>query len=411
MKIIPCLIAATLLASAPAVAHADTPAPVPTMDLADTPLKTSGHTITGTNADWGLDWFTLAFHATTKTAILQISTQPATADKQGRYSMGATQPIALTGASGSDPTSLTLPGHTYAFSQHVQGLQQGTTYHFLITAPVKPGFKPVQVVGSIRTEQHGEHMIVRRASGLDLEFTASAASATVSVSTSPVVQGSRLKGSTPVLIKGQPVSGLYRFTHAFDNLTPGTEYYVLVVPGSTKATPCVTATSTKTRQIEVTVEKIRVIDDADKGLLGKGDLLFQVRGTDTPDGSTLWGSHYGETKLGSGQTVNLAESAKAPRHTFTSKQSAVTVQVEGRESDWVTRSARQLCEHAYNQPHEKHKARWLNKADSGANCYQFSYAQTTFDLTKGALQTRTFTVARSPELRFEVTVRMVVTAV
>jgi hypothetical protein len=107
----------------------------------------------------------------------------------------------------------------------------------------------------------------------------------------------------------------------------------------------------------------------------------------------------------------LKGSAKAPKHTFTTKKSAFTVQVEGRESDWVGKSAREFCESAYRQPGENHTARWLNSGDSGAECYQFSYAEAGFDLTKGATQTKTFSVARSPELRFEVTVRMTMKAV
>jgi hypothetical protein len=415
MKIIPGLIAAAVLASTPGVALADTPAPVPSNgpgQISDTPLKTSSHTITGTNGKWGLDWFDLNFDATLKSAVLQVSKKAPTQNKQGVYSMGATQPIALTGkgAGNPDPSSLVLSGQKYAFAQRVEGLEQGTTYHFLITLPVGPGFKPVQVVGSVRTEHHGVHTITRRTTGLDLDFTASGGSATVSVSKSSQIVGSKLKGSTAVVIKGTKQGDSNRFTHSFQNLTPGTKYYVLAMVNGPQTTQRLTETSTKSQQVEVTVEKIRVIDDADNGLRGKGDLLFQIRGTTAPTKSGVWGSHYGETKIGSGQTVNLKESPSAPRHTFTTKGSSFTVQVEGRESDWVGKSGREFCEENYYQPNQKHSARWLNKADSGVNCYQFSYAETAFDLKQGNVQTRTFTVARSPELRFEVTVKMTMKA-
>ena len=75
------------------------------------------------------------------------------------------------------------------------------------------------------------------------------------------------------------------------------------------------------------------------------------------------------------------------------------------------KSAREFCESAYRQPGENHTARWLNSGDSGAECYQFSHAETAFDLNKGKTQTKTFSVARTPDLRFEVTVRMTMKAV
>ncbi len=415
MKIIPGLIAAAVLVSTPGVALADTPAPVPSKgpgQMADTPLKTSSHTITGTSVEWGLDWFDLKFDATLKNAVLQISKKAPTQNKQGVYSMGAAQPVALTGkgAGNQDPNSLVMPGQKYAFGQRVEGLEQGTTYHLLINLPVGAGFTPVQVVGSVRTEHHGVHTITRRTTGLDLDFTASGGSATVSVSKSSQIVGSKLQGSTAVVVKGTKQGDKNRFTHSFGNLTPGTKYYVLAVVNGAQTTQRLTETSTKSQQVEVTVEKIKVLDDADNGLRGKGELLFQVRGTTAPTKSSSWGSHYGETKIGSGQTVNLKESPMAPRHTFTTKGSSFTVQVEGQEADWVGKSARYLCEETYNQPDQKHTARWLNKADSGVNCYQFSHAETSFDLKQGNVQTKTFQVARSPELRFEVTVKMTMKA-
>lgn len=411
MKIIPSVLAAVVMVGTPGMAVADTPAPKQPAgpgQIADAPLKTSNHTITGLNADWGLDWFRLGFDATLKNAVLQVSTQAPTQNKQGVYSMGSAQPIYLTGSGAGTPdvTALAQPGQKYAFDRRVEGLQQGTTYHVLVTLPVGPEFRPVQVVGIIRTEHHSSHVITRRLTGLDLAFTASAGGATVSVSTSPKIVGSALKGSTPVLIKGQPQGLGYRFTHSFTNLKPGTTYYVLAVANGQKSTQRLTETSTKTRHVEVVVEKIKVIDDADQGFRGKGDLLFQVRGTTQPTKSGVWGSHFGETAIGSGQTVNLVGSPKAPRHTFTTGQSSFTVQVEGRESDWVGASGRELCEGAYAQPAEKHGARWMNSEDGGGFCYQFSHAEAMFDIAKGNVQTRTFSVARSPELRFQVTVRM-----
>jgi hypothetical protein len=416
MKIIPGLIAAAVLGSIPGVALADTPIPSQTKgpgQMADAPLKASNHTISGTNGKWGLDWFDLRFDATLKHAVLQVSKAAPKQDKQGVYSMGAAQPVALTGkgAGTPDPDSLALPGQKFAFSQRVEGLDQGTTYHFLVNLPVGAGFKPVQVVGSVRTEQHSVHTITRRTDGLGLDFTASAGSAMVSVSKSSQIVGSKLKDSKAVLIKGTPQDGKNRFTHTFGNLTPGTQYYVLAVANGSQTTQRLTQTSTKTQRVEVTVERIKVIDDADNGLRGKGELLFQVRGTNSPTKASVWGGHYGETKIGSGDAVGLVGSPKAPQHVFTTKDSSFSVQVEGRESDAVTKSAREFCERHYAQPNQKHTARWLNEADSGADCYQFSHAQTGFDLKQGNAQTKTFSVARSPELRFEVTVKMTMKAV
>ena len=415
MKIIPGLIAAAVLATTPAVAMADTPAPTPSKgpgQIVDVPLKTSSHVITGTSVEWGLDWFSLKFDATMKNATLQVSTQEPTKNAKGVYSMGAAQPVALVGkgAANPDPDSLTLPGQKYAFAKRVEGLDQGTTYHFLISLPVGAGYKPVQVVGSVRTEFHSVHTITRRTTGLDVDFTASGGWATISVSTSPQIVGSKLEGGTVVSMKGTPQGDKKRFTHSFEGLTPGTKYYVLAVVNGHQYTQRLTETSTKTQQVEVTVEKIKVIDDADNGLRGGGELLFQVRGTDAPTKAGFWGSHYGETKIGSGKTVDLAGSNKAPRHSFTTKRSSVIVQVEGREADAVTKSTREFCDKHFSQPSQKHGARWMNETQGGG-CFQFSFAETAFDLTQGNVQTRTFSVARTPELRFEVTVRMTVSTV
>ncbi|MEI2643323.1 MAG: hypothetical protein V9G10_13635 [Candidatus Nanopelagicales bacterium] len=411
MNIIPGILTAAVLIATPGVALADTPAPKPNngpTQFADVPLKTSNHTISGHSRDWGLDWFELRFDATLKNAVLQVSTQPPKQNAQGVYSMGATQPVALTGkgAGTPDPNSLAIPGQKYAFTQRVEGLKQATTYYYLINLPVGSGFKPVQEVGTLRTEHHSAHSITRRTTALDLDFTASAGSATVSVSTSPQIVGSKLKGSKAVVVKA--ANG--RFSHTFTDLTPGTKYYVLSVANGQQATQRLTETSTKSQQIAVTVEKIKVIDDADNGLRGKGELLFQVRGTNTPDKSGAWGNQFGETSIGSGKTVTPSGS-NAPRHTFTTKKDSFAVQVEGREADWVGKSAREFCESAYRQPGENHTARWLNSGDSGAECYQFSHAETAFDLNKGKTQTKTFSVARTPDLRFEVTVRMTMKAV
>jgi hypothetical protein len=415
MHIIPGILTAAVLVATPGVALADTPAPTPNSgptQFADAPLKTSNHAISGTTQDWGLDWFQLRFDATLKSAILQVSTQAPTKNAQGVYSMGATQPVALTGkgAGTPDPNSLALPGQKYAFTQRVEGLKQGTTYYYVVTLPVGSGFKPVQMVGSVRTEHHSVHTITRRTHSLDLDFTASAARSWVSISTSPEITGGKLKGSKAVQLTGTKQGDHRRFTHTFTNLTPGTTYYVLASPSSTKPTDRLTKTSTKSQQIEVVVEKIRVIDDADNGLRGKGDLLFQVRGTNAPTKSGAWGTPFGETKIGSGDTVTPTAEHPA-RHTFTTKKSAFIAQVEGRESDWVGKSEREFCESAYRQPGEDHTARWLNSGDSGANCYQFAHAETGFDLNKGKAQTKTFSVARTPDLRFEVTVRMTMKAV
>ncbi len=414
MNIIPGILTAAVLVATPGVALADTPAPgnTPTQ-FADAPLKTSNHAITGSSQDWGLDWFELTFDATLKNAILQVSTQAPKKNAQGVYSMGATQPVALTGngAGTPDPNSLAVPGQKYAFTQRVEGLKQGTTYHYLVNLPVGSGYKPVQMVGSVRTEHHSVHTITRRTRSLDLDFTASHVKSFVSISTSPQIVGSKLKGSTPVWLTGTKQGANHRFSHTFTNLTPGTTYYVYATVPGIRPTQRLTETDTKSQQIEVTVEKIKVIDDADKGLRGKGDLLFQVRGTTSPAKNGAWGSAFGETKIGSGDTVNLKGSDKAPTHTFTTKKSSFSVQVEGRESDWISKSTGEFCERVYNQPGQNHTARWLNSGDSGSECYQFSYAETAFDLDKGKSQTKTFSVARTPDLRFEVTVRMAMKAV
>lgn len=134
MNIISGILTVVVLVAAPGVALADTPAPnnSPTQ-FADVPLKTSNHTITGTSQDWGLDWFEVRFDATLKNAVLQVSTHAPKQNQQGVYSMGAAQPVALTGkgAGTPDPNALAVPGQKYAFTQRVEGLTEGTTYYYL----------------------------------------------------------------------------------------------------------------------------------------------------------------------------------------------------------------------------------------------------------------------------------------
>lgn len=135
----------------------------------------------------------------------------------------------------------------------------------------------------MRTEHHSVHTITRRTRSLDLEFTASHVKSWVSISTSPQIVDGKLKGSTPVSLTGTKDGANHRFRRTFAKLTPGTTYYVYATVAGSRPTKRVTETSTKSQQIEVAVEEIKTISRGpDKGLRGKGDLLFEVR-DDLPD--------------------------------------------------------------------------------------------------------------------------------
>ena len=398
--------------------------PAPTVgvqDIANPPLMDSGRSFGQLSQSWTRTSFHIDFKANVATALMQVSTKAPTKNSDGRYSMAAVPPVvvkaAATGGGLSDSNSMR------SFAKTVTGLEQGRTYYYLLTLPTAPGFKPVQRLGEVATIRHGQHKTSAGHGWVDVSFVADRSLAYVALGTSGARSGvAGLKGGNAIALKGTQISGgknpVFRFGYRFNSLRPDTTYYVLTSLQKAHGPydQELITTRTKKRQVTVTVTKIKVIDDADGLGRGKGDLLFQVRGTSAPTKAGDWGSWYGETQIGSGTTVNLLGSPKAPKHTFTTRANSTRVQLEGRESDWVTKSDRKFCESVYNQPGQAHVARWLNSGDSGSTCYQFSFAEAQVNLpttfhTGTSVSYADISVPRSPSLRFSARVKVEVKSV
>lgn len=399
-------------------AAADTPPAHQNLSLSDAPAPASGKAFGTSRQSWTHDSFTTEFQANVDTVILQVGTSAPTKGAGGRYSMGAAQPVVLQ-AKPAAPGSLLGPGAMRSFSKTVTGLAPGRTYHYLLTIPTGAGFQPVQMVASVQTIRHQGHTITRGSDWIEVSFEGHQPNAWVSLGTSATVDdtGRGLSGGKTVKVSGTDLSqgpdSRYRYSYRFSKLAVDHPYQLLTSVESSlfEYDRKLQKISTKPRTVTVAVERIDVHDDADTGLRGKGELLFQARGTTAPAKVGTWSNAYGETSIGSGQSRNIP-AAGQPRHTVTTSADTIAVQVEGREADAVTKSTRKFCESAYNQPDEKHGARWLNTGESGAECYQFSFAETMVDLPAtiagGGTTVRTIKVSRSPDLRFTAHVRITV---
>lgn len=412
------VLALAALGPAAGIAAADTPPATPNLSLADAPAKVSGKKFGTSSQSWTHDSFTTKFQANVDTVILQVGTSAPTKGADGRYSMGAAQPVVLQ-AKPATPGSLLGPGGMRSFSRTVTGLVPGRTYHYLLTIPTGAGYQPVQMVASVQTFRHQGHTVTRGSDWIEVSFEGHQSKAWVSLGTSSTVDGTGrgLSGGKTVQVSGTDLSSgpdsRYRFTHRFTDLGVDRTYQLLtaVKSGVFDYDRNLQKVSTKPRTVTVAVERIDVQDDADAGFRGKGELLFQARGTTAPRKSGAWGNAYGETSIGSGQSRTIAAPSR-PRHTFTTSADKVTVQVEGREADAVTKSTRKFCESVYAQPGQNHAARWINEEDTGSGCYQFSHAEALVDLPSiskaGGTTVRTIKVGRSPDLRFTAHVRITV---
>lgn len=393
------------------------PTPPKTVDtIAPAPLKDSGKKFGTSSQSWTQTSFTQVFRANVDTVIMQVSDSPATKDSSGRYTMGAAQPVVVS-APQNGGGGLKDPNAMRTFTKTVEGLEPGRVYHYLFTIPTGAGFKPVQMIGSVSTLLHGQHSISKGHSWVDVSFVSSQPAAWVSLGKSATPAGNHLTGANAIMLHGEKISDgdvpRFRYMHRFNSLTPGTAYNVLTAVagnGTQEWDQELLPAPTGQRQVTVSVEKIVVHDDADRGLRGKGELLFQARGTTAPTKSGSWSNGYGETSIGSGETRTISAAAQ-PRHQFTTTANQIALQVEGRENDAVTKKNQQWCASHYSQPGTNHTARWVNQEESGAGCYQFSYGENAVELpTSHHAGTwtayREVKVARSPDLRFTATVRI-----
>ena len=196
-----------------------------------------------------------------------------------RWSMGAAQPVSLQGTN-LNAGSVVTPGDkgNYEFIKSIESLSPGTRYYVLVTLPVGPGDEPVQKVSSFTSELllnqgttagdvWAEHVFFSSRS--TVQFSIGRTHDQAMVATTSTVQGTKVSQA------GQPER--YRFSRLVQNLTPGTKYHTVLrvtKSGNRQADMQAGNFITKQQFVTATVESVKILDDADKGLRGAGDLKF-----------------------------------------------------------------------------------------------------------------------------------------
>ena len=164
----------------------------------------------------------------------------------------------------------------------------------------------------------------------------------------------------PVIVKGTPThqggkdtltggKTTYSFSKTITGLKEHKGYYsVATVPVGPGYKPVQQAwltvtkfkngslSTTKVRQVRMTVGSVKVTKDADSGLRGKGEVRFGVRLA--PDADPMKASNWGSwshnwddyTKAGTGDTVKFRNPLT---HTITTTKSTAFVEVQGYEND------------------------------------------------------------------------------
>jgi len=140
---------------------------------------------------------------------------------------------------------------------------------------------------------------------------------------------------TPVQADPVPVTGQYRYTVSRQGLTPDTRYYALVtIPGTAAQAPnqATIEARTKVRHVTVRALDVHVSDDADPGLLGKGEINFGQWITPAdPFGEAIGMDYSSIMSIGTGGDVDLAASDLVS--TTTTRRNDVTVVLQGIEHD------------------------------------------------------------------------------
>ncbi len=174
----------------------------------------------------------------------------------------------------------------------------------------------------------------------DVSFVANRPSLVVQFSTTKptLINGKLSVGAVaPTALNGTltPTPGQYRYTISREGLTPNTTYYALVsIPGSAGQAPNqeTIAVATKTRTVRVWALQAHVSDDADPGLLGKGEIRFgqwiAPANVNAPAAST---AYTGDMSIGTGEDVALGSSGLFSK--ATTAGSTINVVVQGIEHD------------------------------------------------------------------------------
>lgn len=133
------------IAPAPIAPAPTPPAPKPTpagpQQLAG--LSASGFTLTGVTAKAHGTWARFAYTTNAADVTVRVS------DRQPVFKNGVWSEPYLDGIVGPETVHTTKPGTVMKYNWYY--LQPGTTYHYIVTVPTKPGQVPVQAVGSFTT--------------------------------------------------------------------------------------------------------------------------------------------------------------------------------------------------------------------------------------------------------------------
>ena len=392
------------------LAQPGTPPPPGPDGLADAPPVASGHWLTEVQALTDDKKMTIGFRASMPNVTMQFATSaPKLID--GRWSMGAAQPVSLKGTN-LNPGAIVTPGGkgNYEFTKTIEGLTPGTKYHVLVTAPVGQGYLPVQKVASFASELLVNEGTTRGDVWAEHVFFSSRSAVQFSIGRTheqAMAKSFTTVHGTKVSSPGQ--ADRYRFTRLIENLTPNTKYHtVLRVPKSGNRLGDLQAGNfiTKKRHVMATVESIKVIDDADKGLRGAGDLRFYLRAQkdNDPQAKLQWSKGSDDVKMSSGETSN-----RLGRNLFVGMEptsDTLHLFVQGVEDDTLP-TTRKAC-HLNEFFGHKNAAR----QDSKSMCHDASFAWgvallPTTKYSGKHEQVITARVGKSPALRFEAKIRVV----
>lgn len=284
----------------------------------------------------------------------------------------------------------------------------------LAAAPTQPGPDPAPSAGPTLADAppvaSGHRLSGFGAHGTDvfmeLDWSSTASTVILQVSRDkPTLRKGRLSMPTqPIVVTGDDgtapdpnavaaTAPEYDFVQQIDGLRPDTEYQVLLtVPVGPGYLPVQRWWSfrTKVRHVAVDLTKITVIQDADKGLRGRGEIDVQPRiAPADPTSWGTWGKRSATLKLGDGDSAWFNPLL---RHATTTRSGSVVVQVQGCEVDAV---GRDRCINEGNDA--PRQGRWIGQD------WSFAEGTVTLPATRYSgshSQTRTIEVHRSPDLRF-----------
>jgi hypothetical protein len=396
---------AAAVAVVPPAAASTPPAPTPGLSLATPPLADSGEGIRAVRARVNENAIELTWEATTPSTVLQVSAQaPWTVD--GRWSLGAAQPVVAAGSLLTTPGQISLDGQSwYRFTRAVTGLPAGATRHVLLTVPTSPGEIPVQVTGPITTWT----VIKEPAVATDTRITSSWLASYPSLRVSFGRQGKA--ASTDQVLTGVKVAGgsapRWRFTRTWTGLTPKTAYWTEArAPYSSMLTTAVArmGVTTKTKWVTATVTRIVVHNDADAGLRGKGEMFFHLRVNKTLDLNEQ--GHWSQRSpwFSAGNGAVLTDFGRGLVFGRAVTGSTALIMVQGVEDDTLptTRKACHLELFAGNR---------RATVEDKSLCYNAAYASAlvnvpTHAFTGTHVQTATAIIERGSTLRFTATLRI-----